>query len=177
MLAPMIFLLLFIVLPAVELALLIQIGKSIGTLETLGLIIVTGMIGASLARRQGLHVLQQVQTEMQEGRVPGDALADGMIILLAAALLVTPGVITDATGFLCLIPATRRVVKAAVWKWFESKVRSGKAQVYVFTAGQPPRREGDITAEYEVLSEDENAKSQMRNAKEIPNSKPRDWKE
>lgn len=164
----MIFLLLFIVLPAVELALLIQIGKQIGTLETLGLIIVTGMIGASLARRQGLQVLGQVQSEMQEGRVPGDALADGMIILVAAALLVTPGVITDAVGFLCLVPMTRRVVKALVWKWFESRVRSGQAQVYVFTGGpQSPRRQDDIPVQYEVVDE-EDAAPEIRKAKRIP---------
>lgn len=154
------FLLLFIVLPAVELALLIQIGKVIGTLETLLLIVVTGVVGASLARRQGFHVLQQVQAEMQQGRVPADAVGDGMIILIAAALLITPGVITDTIGFLCLIPMTRRAVKAVVWKWLEGRVRAGQAQVYVFTSGeQPPRRDRDIAAEYEVLREDDEADS------------------
>jgi UPF0716 protein FxsA len=168
----MMFLLLFIVLPAADLALLIQIGKVIGTFETLGLIFVTGVIGASLARHQGLQVLQRAQTEMQQGRVPSDNLADGMIILIAAALLITPGVITDAIGFLCLIPATRRGIKALVWKWFEHKVHAGQAQVYVFTSGQqPPRRDSDIAAEYEVLREDADAKPQMRNAKEISNAK------
>jgi len=165
--------LLFIVLPATELALLIQIGRHIGTFETLLLIIVTGMIGASLARHQGLQVLQQVQTEMQQGRVPGDALADGMIILIAAALLITPGIITDTAGFLCLIPATRRAVKAWIWRWFERRVQSGQAQVYVFTGGQQsPRAEPDITPDYEVVTDDEPRKTQVQNAKELSDPKP-----
>jgi UPF0716 protein FxsA len=167
----MVFLLLFIVLPAVELALLIQLGKHIGTLETLGVIVITGTIGASLARRQGLQVLEQVQSEMQQGRMPGDALADGIIILVAAALLITPGILTDAVGFLCLIPTTRRAVKALVWKWFERRVRAGDAQVYVFTGGpQPSRRQDDIAAEYEIL-EEENPKSEVRGPKQIRSSK------
>lgn len=163
----MVFLLLFIVLPAVELSLLIQIGKQIGTLETLGLIVITGMIGASLARHQGLQVLQQVQSEMQQGRMPGDALADGMIILVAAALLITPGIVTDAVGFLCLIPITRRAVKTLLWKSFESRMQSGQAQVYVFTGGpQPSRPNQDIAAEYEVLDED-NAKTEVRTPAQV----------
>jgi UPF0716 protein FxsA len=147
--------LLFIVLPAVELALLIRVGMVIGTLETLALIVITGVVGASLARRQGLGVLLQVQREMQQGRVPGEALADGAIILLGAALLITPGVITDAIGLLCLIPVTRRGIKVLVWKWLEHQVRSGHAQVYVFSGGpQDRQRDSDIAAEYEVLGDD-----------------------
>jgi UPF0716 protein FxsA len=167
-----VFLLLFIVLPAIEIAILIEIGKHIGALETLGLLVLSGVFGAALARRQGLQVIRQVQIEMEHGRVPGDALADGMIILIAATLLITPGVLTDVVGFLCLIPATRRAVKALVWKWFEHRMRSGQAQVYVFTNGQQPKRhEGDIAAEYEVLSEDENAKSKV-NSKAVDRAPP-----
>ena len=76
-------LLLFVVLPAVELALLIEIGSRIGTLETIGLIVITGVVGASLARSQGLRVLRRVQGEIAAGEMPADSLIDGVMILIA----------------------------------------------------------------------------------------------
>jgi UPF0716 protein FxsA len=69
--------LLFVILPAVELALLIEVGRHLGTLATLGLIVLTGAVGANLARAQGLRVLQQIQTETQAGRMPAEPLIDG----------------------------------------------------------------------------------------------------
>ncbi len=145
-----IFLLLFIVLPASELALLLEVGKRIGTIETLALIVITGIVGAALARHQGLQVLQQVERETREGRMPGGALVDGVIILIAAALLVTPGVLTDAFGFLCLIPLTRRIMKATVVRWFERRIQSGDGGMKIyFSHGEGPetgpRRVRDIT--------------------------------
>jgi UPF0716 protein FxsA len=104
-------LLLFIVVPAVELGLLIEIGSRIGTVATLGIIVVTGVVGAALARRQGIGVLRRVQAELAEGRVPAGSLADGVIILVAGALLMTPGVLTDVLGFLCLVPGARTLLK------------------------------------------------------------------
>ena len=104
-------LLLFILLPAAELALLIEIGRRIGTLPTLGLIVVTGTAGATLARHQGLAVLRRIREQMGLGQLPGDALLDGVILLVAGALLITPGILTDTAGFLCLIPAFRALIK------------------------------------------------------------------
>ena len=133
-------LLLFVVLPAVELALLIQLGKRIGTLETLALIAVTGIVGATLARAQGLRVLTRLQDETRAGRMPAEPLVDGAILFVAAALLVTPGVLTDAFGFACLIPATRRLLKDAARRAFERAVASGRVQVvgYDFETGPGP---------------------------------------
>ena len=131
-------LLLFIVLPAVELMLLIEVGKRIGTIETLLLIVVTGSIGASLARRQGLNVLRQVQSDAAAGRVPAGPLVDGIIILLAGALLVTPGVLTDAFGFLCLVPQFRSVVKEILRRRLESTIAEGGAPPFIFSMGPPP---------------------------------------
>ena len=115
-------LLLFVVLPAVELALLIEIGQRIGTLETIGLIVVTGVAGAALARNQGLRVLASVQAQLARGEMPADSLVDGLMILLASALLVTPGVLTDGFGFLCLVPAFRAVAKREMLRRFERAV-------------------------------------------------------
>jgi UPF0716 protein FxsA len=119
-------LLLFIALPAVELVLLIELGNRFGTLHTLALIVLTGVIGAALARGQGLGVMRQIQLEVAEGRLPAASLVDGAIILVAAALLVTPGVLTDGFGFLCLIPAFRGVVKRILWSRLEDSVRKNR---------------------------------------------------
>jgi len=124
-------LLLFVVLPAVELALLIELGSRFGTLHTLGLIVLTGVVGAWLARRQGLFVVREIQAELAEGRMPADSLVDGVMILVAAALLVTPGVLTDAFGFLCLVPAFRRRVKRVAWHRFERAVREQRVHLYM----------------------------------------------
>lgn len=127
-------LLLFILLPAIELALLIELGRRIGTAATLALIVVTGVLGASLARRQGLGVLRSLQEETAAGRLPASSLVDGALILVAGALLVTPGVLTDAFGFLCLVPAFRRWLERVARRHFERAVREGRVDVRVVHA-------------------------------------------
>ena len=116
-------LLLFIGIPVIELALLIEIGSRIGTAATLALIVVTGAIGASLARSQGLQLIGEVRRELQAGRLPAGSLVDGLLILIAAAVLVTPGVLTDAFGFLCLMPAFRGALRNALLRRFERAVK------------------------------------------------------
>lgn len=134
-------LLLFIALPALELVLLIEIGQRIGTLETLALIILTGIVGASMARSQGLRVIANVQGQLGRGEMPADSLVDGLMILIASALLVTPGVLTDAFGFLCLVPAFRSSVKREVVRRFERAVRDNRIQVETLDFGSSSHRE------------------------------------
>lgn len=122
-------LLLFIVLPAVELALLIEIGRRIGTLETIGLIVVTGAVGAAMARSQGLRVVSRLREEIAAGGMPASSLLDGALILVAAALLVTPGVLTDAFGFLCLVPGTRGLLKRELVRRIERAIEEGRVQM------------------------------------------------
>ncbi len=124
-------LVLFILVPAVELLLLIELGGLIGPLLTVGIIVVTGVAGASLARWQGLSVLRQVQRDMAGGQLPAGALVDGVIILIAGALLMTPGFLTDIVGFLALVPGVRRVVKRALRARFERSIREGGTNVYL----------------------------------------------
>ena len=124
--------LLFIVLPAAELALLIEIGRHLGTLVTLALIVVTGALGAGLARHQGLRVLEQVQRELAEGRLPAGPMLDGVLVLLAAAVLVTPGVITDAFGFLCLTPGFRSLVKREMLRRLERAAAEQRLHLHLF---------------------------------------------
>lgn len=129
-------LLLFVALPATELAILIELGSRFGTLHTIGLIVVTGVVGASLARGQGISVLRAIQSEVAQGRLPADSMVDGVMILIAAALLVTPGVLTDTFGFLCLVPAFRTVVRGVLWKRLETAVRENRLHVN-FQSGFP----------------------------------------
>jgi len=145
-------LLLFVGLPALELALLIEIGSRIGTAATLGLIVLTGVVGAALARRQGLRVLSEVQSETAEGRLPAGSLVDGVLVLLAAALLVTPGVLTDAFGFLCLAPGFRSLVKREIGRRFEQAAREGRVVVafHGFDGAGPGRPPGAGPREPEI---------------------------
>lgn len=121
--------LLFVLVPALELVLLIEIGSRIGTLSTLALIVVTGVVGAQLAGRQGLDVLGRIQRETSEGRLPAVSLIDGAFILVAGALLVTPGILTDVVGLLLLVPAFRRRLGRALRRRFEQAVREGRIRV------------------------------------------------
>jgi UPF0716 protein FxsA len=107
-------LLLFTLVPLVELYLLIEIGGAIGVAPTIAIVIVTGVIGAALARWQGLGVLRRLQDDLSAGRPPTDALIDGLLIFVAGAVLLTPGLITDALGFLLLVPAGRAAVRKLV---------------------------------------------------------------
>ncbi len=124
-------LLLFLIVPIAELYLLIEIGRRIGTFSTLALIFLTALLGSFLARRQGLAVVRRIQAEMAEGRLPASSMVDGVLILLAGAVLITPGVLTDLVGFVILVPATRALIKGYLWKRMERAVRRGSARVHV----------------------------------------------
>ena len=103
--------LLFTIVPFIELTLLIEIGSYIGTLNTIIIVIVTGIIGAFMARIAGLTVFLKIQENLREGIFPRDELFDGVLILISGAFLLTPGLLTDALGFFLLIPFGRLVVK------------------------------------------------------------------
>ena len=104
-------LLLFSLVPLVELALLLWIGAHTSWWFTLGLVVFTGVVGAWLARHEGLRCVGRFHQDLAAGKLPADPLLDGLMILLAGALLVTPGVLTDALGFALLLPPFRRLVR------------------------------------------------------------------
>ena len=107
-------LLLFTVVPLIELYLLITIGGVIGVMPTIAIVLGTGILGAWLARWQGLVVIRRINDEMAAGRLPTDALIDGLLVLVAAAVLLTPGLLTDMAGFVLLVPGSRAAVRKAV---------------------------------------------------------------
>ncbi len=120
----------FVLTPIIELFLLIELGKMIGTWNTIFIVVVTGVVGAMLAKSQGLSVLRKIQVDIANGIMPADPLFDGALVLVGGVLLVTPGIITDLLGFLLLIPLTRAGVKKVLKKWFKQKLRSGEVQMY-----------------------------------------------
>jgi len=115
-------LLLLIVVPFVEVTLLVWLAARTSFWFTMGLVICTGVTGVWLARRQGWQTWNHIQREMAAGRLPGDALVDGLMILVAGFLLMTPGMLTDAVGFLLLLPSGRRLLRLGFVAWFMSRL-------------------------------------------------------
>lgn len=103
-------LLLFIVVPILEMWLLITVGREIGALPTIGLVLLTAVVGLALLRRQGLSTVLRAQQKMQVGELPAREMAEGIFLAVGGALLLTPGFFTDALGFACLIPGLRQLV-------------------------------------------------------------------
>lgn len=101
---------LFTVVPTLELYLLFAIADRIGGVETLYLVIITGILGAHLAKREGLGVLHQIQESAANGESPADKLVEGLMVLIGGVLLVTPGVMTDVLGLSLIVPLTRRLL-------------------------------------------------------------------
>jgi UPF0716 protein FxsA len=120
---------LFVLLPLVELALVIQVGRSIGLLWTLALVVLTGLVGMTLARTHGLRAWIAIRDELQQGRVPTAALADGLLILIGGIVLLTPGFLTDLFGLALLFPATRTVFKNVLRRRFQQAVQRGDSRI------------------------------------------------
>jgi len=130
--------LLFVVLPIVELWLLLRIGSEVGLLPTLALVFATGVVGATLARAQGMKVFLQFQGQMASGRIPGQALMDGISILVGGAFLLTPGILTDLFGFSLVLPFTRRFIQRQLRKRFDRAVADGTLQATIISSGPHP---------------------------------------
>lgn len=121
--------LLFVIVPILELMLLIQLGQVVGLVPTLLLVMFTGVTGAWLARAEGMRVFFQFQKELASGRLPGQALLDGICVLIGGAFLLTPGVLTDLTGFSLLFPPTRRWIQRRIRARMERGIADGTIRV------------------------------------------------
>ncbi|UYZ12694.1 membrane protein FxsA [Brevibacillus sp. WF146] len=120
---------LFIVVPAIELWGLIAVGKVIGGWNTVALVILTGLVGAWLAKQQGMQVLRLLQFQLSRGQMPTEALIDGALILAGGVLLLTPGFFTDLFGLVFLIPYTRMIVRHLLKRWLWSLISSGRVHI------------------------------------------------
>ena len=114
---------LFLTIPLIEIAILIEIGKVFGAAYTIILVIGTAALGAALLREQGLSTLAKVQMNMNQGNLPATELIEGLMLLIAGALLLTPGFFTDVFGFLVLIPALRkRIAQTLLANFIQSRI-------------------------------------------------------
>jgi UPF0716 protein FxsA len=117
--------LLLIIVPALEIGILVLAGNTIGALPTVMLIICTGLLGAWLAKKQGTETITQAQLQLQRGQIPGEAILDGLCILVGGVVLLTPGFITDTLGFLLLLPQTRIPAKHWMKKQLKTMIANG----------------------------------------------------
>ena len=134
--AALIALVIFIGVPIAEIIILIEVGGVIGTWPTIGLVILTAVLGSALIRWQGRGVLNEARRGLEEGTPPVGAVVDGVFLLLAGALLLTPGFVTDALGFSFLVPAWRRAVAGVIWRWLQ---QHGQVHVHGMDAHRPGR--------------------------------------
>lgn len=152
-------LLLFILVPLAELAILIKLGEVIGIAATIALVISTAVIGVSMLRRQGLAALSRARLDVATGEFPVESVVDGACLLVAGAFLLTPGLLTDTAGFLLLIPGVRR----ALARWlFNKLIASGHVHVGGLDADgaprgrEPPAASGPVLeGEYQELDDNE----------------------
>ncbi len=120
---------LFTLVPLLELYLLIRLGTYVGAVDTIAIVIGTGLAGGLLAKSQGLAVLDRIRAELNQGRLPAESLFDGLLILLAGAMLVTPGLLTDGLGLLLLIPWSRQVLKSWLKRKIQEKISEGEIHI------------------------------------------------
>ena len=134
-------LLLFVFLPMIELYLLIMLGARIGPMPPIGLIVLTGILGATLARQQGLSTLAKIQNELKQGRAPTQELVEGAMIVVGGLVLLTLGILTDIFGFAMLVPGIRK----SLAKQFKVRFPQGFTSTSAgFQAGPKPRKDDDV---------------------------------
>jgi UPF0716 protein FxsA len=146
------FLILFIVLPILEMWVLITVGEKIGALPTIGLVLLTAVVGLALLRRQGISTLMRAQEKMRAGEVPAKEMAEGIFLAVGGALLLTPGFITDTLGFICLIPGLRQLVLGKLL-----------SRIVVVQPGYGPRPGGQEQGSGNVIEGDYQREGQDRN--------------
>ncbi len=114
--------LVFLVVPLVELWVIVQVARSVGIGSTIGLLILVSVVGAWLLRTQGLGVLGRVQSQLAQGRMPGRELLDGLLVVVGGALMLTPGFVTDGIGLALLVPPTRALVRTLLVRHWRNRV-------------------------------------------------------
>ncbi len=147
----------FTLIPLIELFLLLQIGSALGPTTTFLLLLLTGLLGAGLAKREGFAVLRTLSEELRTGLPPGSRLMEGALVVVGGLLLITPGVLSDAAGLLLIFPPTRRFLAPRALRWLSARfgvVELGPGRV---TEGMP---------------EDEGVRPRARQAAPRPHRKP-----
>ncbi|MFW5992398.1 MAG: FxsA family protein [Halanaerobiaceae bacterium] len=139
-------LLLFVFVPLIELALLISLGGYIGLIPTILVVASTGVVGVSLARTQGLKVINDIKNEFSHGILPQQELIDGLLILVGGTFLLTPGLLTDVTGFMLIIPLTRQLIGKVIRRKMKDYISKNQVN---FNTENERYKEDYINIEYE----------------------------
>lgn len=142
---------LFVVVPLVELYLLVWLSQIIGFWTTVAITLVTGIVGGSLAKREGLRVWRAWNEALEQMRPPEQGVIDGVLVLVGGALLVTPGVLTDLAGFFALLPPTRRLIARTLRRGIDTRMRDGRLQVISMRSGYPGPRSSTWSAPGDVV--------------------------
>lgn len=135
----------FTIIPFVELYILFQLADLTSPLTALTIVILTGIVGAFIAKREGLYIFKQTQNQLAQGQLPKDTLIEGLCVLIGGILLLTPGILTDLFGFSLLFPITRIIYRETIKKHFKTKVQ------YKMYTGQKQTQENN----YDTETEDE----------------------
>ncbi|MDD8060158.1 MULTISPECIES: FxsA family protein [Shewanella] len=133
-----ILLLIFVLVPVVELNVLIEVASSIGSWTTVGLVLFTAVVGVSLVRSQGLSTLMTVQQKLARGEAPGQEIVEGMMLAAAGVLLLIPGFVTDFIGLILLTPFTRAPIAKFLYKRMQLRVVTNGGFKGGFGPGQSP---------------------------------------
>ncbi|AZG74906.1 FxsA family protein [Shewanella livingstonensis] len=133
-----ILLLIFVLVPVIELNVLIEVASSIGSWTTVGLVLFTAVVGVSLVRSQGLSTLMSVQQKLARGEAPGQEIVEGMMLAAAGVLLLIPGFVTDFIGLILLTPFTRAPIAAFLYKRMQLRVVANGGFKAGFGGGQSP---------------------------------------
>lgn len=112
----------FTLLPIVEIALLVEMGRRVGTWWTVAFVIGTGLLGGALLGIEGYGVFRRMKEEIQASMVPKDSIIDGVLVVVGSLLLISPGVLTDVTGIILLFPPTRYFVRQGVKRWISKYI-------------------------------------------------------
>lgn len=149
--------LLFVILPIIEITVLLKVGQAIGAWYTVGLVLLSAFIGVNMLRHQGLATLSRAQQRLDRQEMPGQEMVEGIVLAVGGALLVTPGFVTDAIGFSCLIPPLRQAFARVLMSRFTVIVatRSQSGMGGYNRSGAPGEPGGDVI-DGEVLNRDEN---------------------
>ncbi|MEF8974793.1 MAG: FxsA family protein [Halapricum sp.] len=143
-----------LLIPLLDILLLLGVAGVIGGLETVLLVVLTGLIGMLLVRAEGRHTLSKIQRKLRQGEPPTDELVDGGLLIASGAFLLTPGLVTDLVGFLLVLPITRYPIRLAIKKWvinpYVDAKTGGFATGQVYTSGFPGN--ADVNVEGDVFT-------------------------
>jgi len=128
----------FIIIPLLELWVIFEVGSQVGFFNTFVVLIAISATGAALAKRQGYRAVAKIQQDINQGRMPGDSLLDGALVLAGALLLLTPGFITDVVGLIVLLPPARKLIRRGVQNRLKKAVERRRLFVWTDPNGPPP---------------------------------------